>query len=212
MPLGCRPPAERSRGWAVGSIPAEPESPPGPRRRLPRGAGGQPASGDPVDEELRPLLRLSQLRSWCSPRSGGAACLSRAPSHRDKRYTNGSPKTGTSLGREGSLTLGHRDLHGSSQSSRPVHVWISPSGPPLCHNSAQPASGLLPCCRHAMPGGPTGQSSSPGGFADRTGPGPDPTQGDRGPGRHAAVSSKGDGGVPMGAPVGHIAPASRHVR
>ena len=26
------------------------ESPPGPRRRPPRGAGGQPASGDPVDE------------------------------------------------------------------------------------------------------------------------------------------------------------------
>ena len=34
------------------------ESPPGPRRRLPRGAGGQPASGDPVDVELRNVLPL----------------------------------------------------------------------------------------------------------------------------------------------------------
>jgi hypothetical protein len=43
------------------------ESPPGPRRRLPRGAGGQPASGDPVDQESRPAVLLSQLRTWRTP-------------------------------------------------------------------------------------------------------------------------------------------------
>ena len=43
------------------------ESPPGPRRRPPRGAGGQPASGDPVDQESRPAVLLSQLRTWRTP-------------------------------------------------------------------------------------------------------------------------------------------------
>jgi hypothetical protein len=43
------------------------ESPPGPRRRPPRGAGGQPASGDPVDQESRPAVLPSQLRTWRTP-------------------------------------------------------------------------------------------------------------------------------------------------
>ena len=43
--------AESAEG--VGTGRAGLQSPPGPRRRLPRGAGGQPASGDPVEVELR---------------------------------------------------------------------------------------------------------------------------------------------------------------
>ena len=57
------------------------ESPPGPRRRLPRGAGGQPASGDPVDVELRNVVLLSQLRSCTPPREAlpvSAVCAARA--------------------------------------------------------------------------------------------------------------------------------------
>ena len=75
---------------------ADPKSPPGPRRRLPRGAGGQPASGDPVDGELRNVTLLSQLRS-CAPRMF-APHVSGDHWHCDKRYTNGWGQTRTDSG------------------------------------------------------------------------------------------------------------------
>ena len=125
----------RCRSPRAGGLDPGRESPPGPRRRPPRGAGGQPASGDPVDEELRSALCPSQLRTWRSPLVGGGGRLSRSTSHRDKRYTKGSAETRTAGLRGWSITLGNHGSLTLCRSFRPVHVWISPSGPPLCHNT-----------------------------------------------------------------------------
>jgi len=45
--------------------PRRTESPPGPRRRPPRGAGGQPTSGNPEDEEMRVTPLRPHLRPMC---------------------------------------------------------------------------------------------------------------------------------------------------
>src|SRR5580704_18349406 len=82
-----------------------------------------------------PKLCPSQLRTWRSPLIGGGGRLSRSTSHRDKRYTKGSAETRTAGLRGWSITLGHDGSLTLCRSFRPVHVWISPSGPPLCHNT-----------------------------------------------------------------------------
>ena len=51
--------------------------------------------------------------------------MSDTPSHRDKRYTNGSLNRGTQGLRGRSVTLGRRVGNGLTGFFRPVHVWVS---------------------------------------------------------------------------------------
>ena len=59
--------------------------PPGPRRRLPRGAGGQPASGDPVDDEPRTKgsVRSCDLLTTAKPTAEGPIPPTREKVHDD---------------------------------------------------------------------------------------------------------------------------------
>lgn len=66
---------------------------PGPRRRLPRGAGGQPTSGDPVEPELRSVPGNRNCEPASSRRMKCGRRVERQP-RRDRRYTTPRPRSG----------------------------------------------------------------------------------------------------------------------
>ena len=187
---------------SVGSIPVR-ESPPGPRDAdHHEGQGGSQRRGTRWMMSCDPRLRLSQLRTGCSPMAGGDGKICRTPSHRDKRYTNGSRNTGTLALRRQSITLGHRGEDRLNGLSRPVHVWVSQEW--CCRSATTPPSDRAAYCpAGVMVGRAARRVNRPRsefpvtGSTRRT----TPRRVAAGADRHAGVREPGHAGGPMGSAV-----------